>query len=155
SPWVYLAAHPGALFHKVVAYAPPFLYGAWTAAGHVLGALFAFRLIAPGDRRDRIFQGFVLGFGALLAALALATVPDPRMLLPIVPAVFALGSAEAFRVARGRGLTPRAARTLLLLLALGSSALPTLQGWRAAAPQPPAGRFRETEWTALGRALAR
>ncbi|HEY6866263.1 MAG TPA: hypothetical protein VI792_03335 [Candidatus Eisenbacteria bacterium] len=157
TPWGALAAHPAALLDKMVAHAPSLLYAAFTRTGRVIGALVLFRLVLPGAGRERVFRLTVLACALLLAALALATVPDPRMVLPLVPAFLALGLDEADRLARARGLGNAGALALGLALALGSSALPALATWRDAWREhaPAEGRFRESEWRDLGAALDR
>lgn len=158
-PAAVLAAHPGALAHKAMANAPALLWAVLTRAGRLVAVLFVLRMALPpgrGERSEWLLRLVVLGCGALLGALALLTVPDPRMLLCLLPAFIVLGFDEADRLARLRAGAQRLALALGVLLVLVSSAAPTLSAWRtdlrAAAPE--AGRYRESEWRGLGEGVA-
>jgi len=158
-PAAVLAAHPGALTHKAIANAPALLWAVLTRAGRLVTVLFVLRMVLPpgrGERREWQLRLVVLGCGALLSALALLTVPDPRMLLCLLPAFIVMGFDEADRLARVRPGAQRLAPALGVLLVLVSSAVPTLgvwrEDWRSAAPE--AGRYRESEWRGLGEGVA-
>ena len=158
-PAAVLAAHPGALAHKAIANAPALLWAVLARAGRLVAGLFALRMVLPpgrGERREWLLRLIVLGCGALLAALALLTVPDARMVLCLLPAFIVLGFDQADRLARVRPGAARLAPALGVLLVLVSSAAPTLGAWRAdwrtAAPE--AGRYRESDWRLLGEGVA-
>jgi hypothetical protein len=120
----------------------------------LLAAGTATLALLRGDARAR---GFALAAGGgtlLLALLAAATVPDPRMLFPCVPAGFALAAAGTVRAAEalGRG---RRAPVLLALALLVASGLPNgARVWRRAPVAARLEAFHESEWRGLGEAVA-
>ncbi len=136
---------------RSVAYGTWSDYQRWPIAIGVIGILAA---LVRGDRRAR---GFVVAFSvaaALLVELAAATVADPRMLFPLLPATIALAMASvvrgAERISRGRPLAVTAAIALLVLVSL----LPLARAWRAPASLAEPGAFHETEWRELGEGVA-
>jgi 4-amino-4-deoxy-L-arabinose transferase-like glycosyltransferase len=154
----WLEAHPGALAGKVARNLLPVTYGAWSYAGRVPGLLAGLasgRAVVMGTRRERSFI-FMLGvLAVLLVLLSAATVPDPRMLFPLLPAGVALAFSGLARLAETAGPRRRVVLGSVLSLALLAGALPLAQRWRALRFGDPAAfdGIREREWRALGIAL--
>jgi 4-amino-4-deoxy-L-arabinose transferase-like glycosyltransferase len=154
----WLRAHPGALAGKVARNLFSMLYGAWSNTGRVaalLAALAAARAAALGDARERGFVITLALLASLLTLLASATVADPRMLFPLLPAGVALAFAGLARLAEPLGPRRRAVLAAVASLAVLAGALPLARDWRAHRFGDPAAfaGIREREWRALGTAL--
>ena len=167
--WV--LGHPGAFAGKVLANLRSLLYGAWDAAGRLsptlaaLGTLLAIArpaVVGEGGTRaepghmeqSRAFALTLLAQFALLALLAAATVADPRMLFPLLPAGVALGFAMLARLAAALGARRRLALALACALVAAGAAVSLARGWRHAGADAAQRGFRETEWRDLGAAVA-
>lgn len=153
SPLAYLRAHPDAFLDKILTNAPRLLWGAFTAGGTVLGALFLLYLLSPArDRAERIFRGALLVSILALAVLGAATVPSTRHFLPFVPVYLVLTLSRVHVLFRSR--------RLLRDLSIGATAVflaffilrPTLVKWRYTLRdrKPDRGVFTESEWRDLG-----
>jgi len=153
--WV--LGHPGAFTAKVLGHVRSLLYGAWDAAGRALpglAALAGLLALARGESRLRAFALTLLVQFALLTLLASATVADPRMLFPFLPAGAALAFAALARLAGATGARRRATLGLVTVLVVASAAVPLARTWRHAAEDAQQRGFRETEWRDLGAAVA-
>ena len=154
----WLHAHPGALAGKVAGNLLTVTYGAWSRAGRVpcLLALVALvRTLVEGDRSERAYVITLASVASLLTLLAAATVPDPRMLFPLLPSGVALAFAGLARLAERLGARRRVALVAAASLAVLAGALPLAREWRALRFGDPAAYagIREREWRALGAAL--
>jgi 4-amino-4-deoxy-L-arabinose transferase-like glycosyltransferase len=156
-PLAHLLAHPAALAHKLVRFAPAMAVAAASSGGRLLGVLFVIRLLAlVWDRRERRFLLAVLGIMACLVVLASLTVPYPRVFFPMMPAVVALGIAEVHRLTRALRLGTRAAAITCVIVGVWAVGRPLAGIWGAAVARPEfgPGAFTEAEWRGLGERLA-
>lgn len=156
-PLAYIAAHPGALLRKVLFQGVGLVQAALKLAGTPVSLLFLLHLATPGGRAGgRELKGVVLALGAGLYALTILTVPSARFLFPMLPVVLALGVAEAWLLARARGVAPALSVAACLLIALLVSAYPTALAWRSLwhAPDSDPALFTEREWRSFGDGLA-
>jgi len=154
-PWI--AAHPGDFARKIARIGPDLVLAGFNLGGVLAGVLVLLRLVTPHERRTRVFQLTVLGAAALLAGAALLTAPSPRILVPLLPALFALAIDEAYRLVTARGLSPRLALVACVAVVIQGAAFPTAWRWKKAWADPrsplASTRLREVEWRALGRML--
>ncbi len=150
----WIREHPQAWLAKLARNLRSVAYGAWWLGGKWPGAFAALACgfaLLRGEPRAR---GLALAFGgaaALLTLLASATVADPRMLFPLLPAAVALGFAALVRLAELLGRGRPAWVATVAALAVLPGALPLAREWRAAAAGGFAGRsaFHEREWREL------
>jgi hypothetical protein len=153
-PLAFLAAHPGLLPAKFLAAVPSEAWQVALRLGRPLAALLALRLFAPADARERGFRVALFGSAALLLALSALTVPDPRMVFPLLPALVAVAFDEARRLLESRGFGPRGVALACAALLLAGGARAALSDWRrAAGGVPDREGFREREWSELGERL--
>jgi len=151
----YVMAHPGELVHKVLRALPSTGYQVMDRLGRPFAALLALRVIRPGDRPGRELTGVVLVAAALLGLLAALTVPDPRMLFPLLPAFAVLALDQAWRILRALRAPARLGLALCLGLALAVPLPGLLRDWRApGASAATRSVFLEREWRGLGAPLA-
>jgi hypothetical protein len=147
-PATYLAAHPGALAHKLAAEGPRLLWAAFTRESGLLGVLLlSFLSALVPDRRPFAWTLVALMVGTV--GLAALTVPNARFVVPFAPVLWAVGAAEAFALARPR-LPGPATLALGLALAVVGAVWPSVSRWRHV--EPPA--VTEREWDALNGRLA-
>src|SRR5262245_38441782 len=151
----WIRAHPGEWLAKLARNLRSVSYGAWRLGGRWPGlctVLTTLAALRSADRRARAWV-LVLAFAAaMLTLLASATVADPRMLFPLLPAGIALGIAGIARVTEAIGGGRRGVVAAVVgLVALAG--VPALVGeWRAALGGSLAGRseFHEHEWRGIG-----
>jgi 4-amino-4-deoxy-L-arabinose transferase-like glycosyltransferase len=154
--WV--RAHPGAFADKIAHDLGVVLYGAWVAAGRFTGSLAGISsgvAFVTGDRRLRVFVATLAGTLVLLTLLSSATVPDRRMLFPLLPPGVALSFAVIARMARRLDRRGVPAVALAAALAVGIGAVPLVRRWLAVRSADPASRpLTATEWRGLERQVA-
>jgi 4-amino-4-deoxy-L-arabinose transferase-like glycosyltransferase len=151
----WIRSHPGVWTAKLARNLRSVVYGAWWLGGRWPGAfavLTGLAALVRGDRRARGFALLVAAVGGLLALLASATVADPRMLFPLLPAGCALALAGVARLAELIGGGRRAVVAGAAALAVLAGALPLARTWRASLAGDLTGRsaFHESEWRGLG-----
>jgi len=151
--------HPAAYADKLARSLRSIAYGAWLAVGRGPGALAgmaALLTIARGDARARRFARALAAITALLTLLAAATVPDPRMLFPLLPAGVALTFAAIARLAEAQVRWRRPAFAIAAALVVLMSAVPLVRQWQALRFGDPRARagLSGTEWRELGAAVA-
>lgn len=151
----WIRAHPAEWAAKLVRNLRSVSYGAWRLGGRWPAGIAALAALLAAVRGDRRARGFVLVLavaGALLTGLAAATVADPRMLFPLLPAAFALAFAGVARLAEALGRGRRAVVAAAVALGVLASALALAGDWRASLAGGLAGRsaFHEREWRGLG-----
>jgi 4-amino-4-deoxy-L-arabinose transferase-like glycosyltransferase len=155
----WLRQHPQAFADKLARNVRNVSYGAWLSAGRwpvALAAAGAVLALVRGDRRSRVVVLALAGSTALLLLLTCATVPDPRMLFPLLPAGVALGFAGASRLADLLGPARRAAMAVVAAAAVLAGGVALARSWRATSPAAGShpGAFRAREWRALCDGLA-
>lgn len=151
----WILGHPQAWLAKLARNLRSVGYGAWWLGGKWPGAFAALACAVALVRGEPRARGLALAFttaAALLALLASATVADPRMLFPLLPAAVALALAALARIAEALGRGRRAWVAAAAVLAVALGAWPLAREWRAAAAGGLAGRseFHEREWRELG-----
>lgn len=151
--WIH--AHPSQWLGKLAHNWRSVLYGAWRLGGRwpgVFAALAGLAAVLRGESRARGFVLMLAVTGGLLAFLASATVADPRMLFPLLPAGMALAFAGIARLAEAVGGGRRAAVGLAVVVAVLSSTPRLAHDWRASLAGGLNGRsdFREAEWRGIG-----
>ena len=144
---------PRAFADKLLRDARSVTYGVWVAAGRwpvALATGAAVLALVRGEPRARAFVVALSGAAALLLLLVCATVPDPRMMFPLLPAGMALGFAGVARLAESLLAGRRVAVLLAAALAVLASAVPLARVWRDAAGAGATARgFRAAEWREL------
>jgi 4-amino-4-deoxy-L-arabinose transferase-like glycosyltransferase len=151
----WIRAHPAAWAGKVVRNLRSVGYGAWRLGGRWPGALAVLAgiaALASGDRRARAFVLVLALAAVLLALLASATVADPRMLFPLLPAGVALALAGVARAAEVSGGGRRVVVAVAAALVVLAGVVPLASDWSASLAGSLAGRseFHESEWRGLG-----
>jgi len=154
----WIAAHNGTWIAKVarnlksVVYGALWLGGRWPAP---VAAVTALAMALRGDTRNRGFAVTFAALAGLLTLLSAATVADPRMLFPLLPAAIALGLGGVTRMLRPFGAFGRALAMVAAAAAVVAGLLPTLVTWESARAGSLEGRsaFHETEWRVLGHSL--
>jgi 4-amino-4-deoxy-L-arabinose transferase-like glycosyltransferase len=155
----WLREHPGLYAEKLARGVRSIAYGAWLAVGRGPGALAglaALVTIVRGDARARRFALTLAVTTALLAVLAAATVADPRMLFPLLPAGVALTFAAIAKLAEALARFRRPVFAIAALLAVLTGAVPLVRQWQALRFGDPRLRsgFSATDWRELGAAVA-
>jgi hypothetical protein len=156
APMPWMLEHPGAVLAKIARFLPDLGGHAFAQAG-ALGAVALATLFWPaanaGEGRVR---RILLGLAAMMILLVTLSLPSRRYLVPLLPALFAVGVAALAVAARRIGLPRLPAVGLCFAAALFVSGVPTLRDWRWAwrVPKPDRGEFRESEWRGFGAELA-
>lgn len=151
----WIAAHPAEWLAKLIRNLRSVVYGAWWLGGRwpgVFAVLAGLAALRSGDRRARGFVFTLALAAASLAFLASATVADPRMLFPLLPAGVALAFAGVTRLAEALGGGRRAVVAVAAVVAVFAGAVPLARDWRASLAGGLAGRsaFQEREWRGIG-----
>jgi hypothetical protein len=154
APLPFLAAHPAELTHKVLHALPSVLYQVMNQIGRPLTVWFALRAVVRTEAPARPIYPVTIVAAALLALLAAFTVPDPRMVFPLLPAIVVLALDGAWRLMQRARFPAPAAVAVCLALALVTPVPRLFREWRDARTEAPRGVFLESEWRGLGAQLA-
>lgn len=151
----WIRANPDLWLQKLMRNARTLSAGAvwWAGRPLVYAALAAtVWLVARGGTRARGFLLAILVAMLTLFGLSAATVADPRMLFPLLPATIALALTGLSRAAEGIARGQRSRVAALMAAVIVVCALPLARLWRASLARsgPAAGAYREREWRGIG-----
>lgn len=149
--WV--LAHPELYAAKLTHGIRSLSYAAWVQGGRwpgLLALIAVLHALWRPEPRGRLFALTLAALAGVLTLLSAATVADPRMLFPLLPAGIALAMSEVAWLARlvGRGRPVAVAAACAMMLCVGAVAL--ARDWEHRVRHRAQEVYLEREWAGIG-----